>query len=193
MKKYIKYFKYVFKHKFWVMIACFDMWLYWQWIIHDWSKFLPSEFIPYARRWWEWDQSQESEIEYNKSRLKHINRNPHHWNHWIHFYDDWTIGIIEMPKKYVKEMLCDWWWVGRSFVKTEEDLERYSRCPRHEVYSWYYERKDNMQLHYKTRDYIESFLDRQKQFEFLNCVYMWCEIRFHKIYGVLADKKLWKN
>jgi hypothetical protein len=46
---YWKYFKYVVKHKWYVFVACCKQGIIWRGIIHDMSKFLPSEFIPYAR------------------------------------------------------------------------------------------------------------------------------------------------
>ena len=193
MKKYIKYFKYVFTHKYWVMVMCFDMWLYWQWIIHDWSKFLPNEYIPYTRWRGKWDKSNESELSYNKSWLKHINRNPHHWNHRVMFNDDWTTNCIEMPEKYVKEMLCDWRWVGRSFAHTDEEITRYKNFPRHEVYTRYSKRKDNMTLHINTRKYIEIFLDMKKHLEYVYSSIEWWGFEFKKAYWDLYNKTLWQN
>ena len=46
--KYIFYLGYLLKHKFYVFIECFKEGLYWVGLAHDFSKFLPSEFIPYA-------------------------------------------------------------------------------------------------------------------------------------------------
>ena len=46
---YLKYLWYLIKHKWYVGKFCLEYGLYWKAIIHDWSKFLPSEFIPYAR------------------------------------------------------------------------------------------------------------------------------------------------
>lgn len=46
--KNIKYLKYLLCHKWYVMIECFREGLIWQGLMHDLSKFLPSEFIPYA-------------------------------------------------------------------------------------------------------------------------------------------------
>lgn len=48
MRKYLKYFNYVFRHKWFVFVECFKFGLLWQGLIHDWSKFLPDEFIAYA-------------------------------------------------------------------------------------------------------------------------------------------------
>lgn len=44
----IKYLGYLLRHKWYVGIECFKRGLYWRGIKHDWSKFLPSEFVPYA-------------------------------------------------------------------------------------------------------------------------------------------------
>jgi hypothetical protein len=44
-----KYLAYLLRHRWFVMLACFREGLYWQGLIHDWSKFLPGEFLPYAR------------------------------------------------------------------------------------------------------------------------------------------------
>ena len=48
MNKHLKYMWYVIRHKYYVLIECFKVGLYWRGIMHDWSKFLPSELIPYA-------------------------------------------------------------------------------------------------------------------------------------------------
>ena len=47
--KYIKYLLYVIQHKYYVFIECWKDGLYWHGITHDLSKFMPSEFFPYAR------------------------------------------------------------------------------------------------------------------------------------------------
>lgn len=55
--KYLKYFWYVIRHKWYVMLACFERrnihnGMVWLGIIHDWSKFRPSEFFPYAEHFY---------------------------------------------------------------------------------------------------------------------------------------------
>lgn len=49
MKMYLKYLKSLLLHKWFVFLECRKLGIWWLGIIHDWSKFLPSEFIPYAR------------------------------------------------------------------------------------------------------------------------------------------------
>ena len=43
--------------------------------------------------------------------LHHIHNNPHHWQHWILHNDDMDEGIVvlDMPDRYILEMICDWW------------------------------------------------------------------------------------
>lgn len=48
MKKYFHYIWYVLRHKWFVLLECWRHGLYWRGIKHDWSKFLPSELIPYV-------------------------------------------------------------------------------------------------------------------------------------------------
>lgn len=152
IKWYIRYFKYVIKHKRFVWKQCFNMWLYRQGIIHDWSKFLPSEAIRYMRWFSMWDESVKEE--FDQARLKHIHRNPHHWQYRILREDNWSTKALEMPEKYVKEMLCDRRWVGRAFSK-----DWFSTNNWWEVKEWYWKNKDNMTLHDDARDYIDLFLN----------------------------------
>lgn len=49
MNKYIKYLLYVLEHKKNVFKTCWNKGLYLHAFTHDLSKFRPSEFIPYAR------------------------------------------------------------------------------------------------------------------------------------------------
>lgn len=49
MKAYLKYFLYILNHKLNVLIECWKEGLYIQGIVHDWSKFSPAEFFPYAK------------------------------------------------------------------------------------------------------------------------------------------------
>lgn len=48
MIKYLRNIKHVLKHKFFVLIECWKKGLYIQGIIHDLSKFSPTEFYAYS-------------------------------------------------------------------------------------------------------------------------------------------------
>jgi len=46
--KHLAYLRYVLRHKWFVLLACWRAGLYWRGIVHDWHKFLPSEWFPYV-------------------------------------------------------------------------------------------------------------------------------------------------
>lgn len=152
MNKYWKYFLYIIEHKINVGIECYKAKLFIHMITHDLSKFLPSEFIPYARffyetnRYKDYNKKDESNINFQKGWLFHQKRNKHHWNYWISVTRKNEIIPIPMPEKYIKQMICDWKGMSRRFKDTSLD---------------YYERnKENMILHQKTIDKVEELLKK---------------------------------
>ena len=52
MNKYFKYFHYIIRHKWFVFLECYKEGIIWRGITHDLSKFLPSEFFPYANHFY---------------------------------------------------------------------------------------------------------------------------------------------
>ena len=164
---YWRYLKYVLKHKWYVMMECFKMGLYWRGIMHDMSKFRPDEFIPYARYFYgdyePWDKvklhmpgpsyslSKEGVKEaFDAAWLKHQKRNPHHWQYWLLQNDTDGLQILEMPKKYALEMICD--WIGAGLAITGK----------RDVWEWYEKNKDNMQLHPVTIHRVDIIVELQK-------------------------------
>lgn len=161
--KYLKYLNYVIRHKWFVLLACFRRGLYWQGIIHDWSKFLPDEFFPYAEYFYGFKPSPELaeyarreglplpdreqvRMDFDHAWLRHIHRNPHHWQHWILREDGGSIKILKMPRRYRIEMECDWEGAGRAITGKTEFIQ------------WYLNNFEKMQLHPCTRrDVHHSF------------------------------------
>lgn len=159
IKWYIRYFTYVIRHKYFVACACFKMWLYRQWIVHDLSKFRPSEARWYMRYYSLNDANLLNEgamkIKFDLAWNYHQKRNKHHWQYWVLIENSWATIALDMPEKYIKEMLCDRWWVGRSFA---ENLSEYRQDYWHKVRSWYLSNYNMMLLSHKTREYVDSFL-----------------------------------
>ena len=96
MKKCVKmqtmYIFYLMRHKFWVMYFCFKHGLFWQGIVHDWDKLLPSMLYTYARHYPMIRRKRntdgcynplEAPPDYQRAMLEHFNRSKHHWQHWI--------------------------------------------------------------------------------------------------------------
>lgn len=114
----MRYFRYLLKHKWFVFLASFKVGLsLWRAIIHDWSKFLPSELPQYNRQFFGDGRNME---EYAIAWLHHQNLNAHHPEYWItrsdvrHMCTSAVGGCLPMPKTYVKEMLADWLGAGKA-------------------------------------------------------------------------------
>src|SRR5262245_10559087 len=102
MKRHIEYFKYVCRHKWFVFLACLQYKVpLWNAIIHDWTKFTPSEWGGYARNFFNSDGSRrnvrKSDGSYDPTKVSadflkawhhHESYNPHHWGYWITFSTD---------------------------------------------------------------------------------------------------------
>lgn len=86
MNKYWQHFKTITKHRHKVMWLCFRIRLYKQGLLHDLSKYSPTEFITSAKYY----QGTSSPIDaekkdkgYSLAWLHHRGHNPHHWEYWI--------------------------------------------------------------------------------------------------------------
>jgi len=79
----------------------------WRLLIHDWSKFLPSEYRTYKNRFTGKGYTQE---DWKKAWLHHIHFNPHHYQHWMLSGEP-----LPMPDVFIKEMVIDWIGAGREY------------------------------------------------------------------------------
>ena len=99
----------IIRHKWYVMIECFKVGLYWQGLTHDLSKIF-SEELMISIRYFDGKVSptiiERSTNGYSKIAMHHRGRNKHHFHYWIDF-DDGKIIPVRMPYKYVLEMVCD--------------------------------------------------------------------------------------
>ena len=96
MGRHWQYLKYVVVHKYWVFLAGWELGIPWLALLHDNSKFLPDEWMPYACHFYEPDgsrktrraadgfyQDQADDDAFDWAWLKHIKRNKHHPQHWV--------------------------------------------------------------------------------------------------------------
>lgn len=142
---YWKYLKYVIKHKWYVGKECFKCGLYWRGIVHDLSKFLPSEFIPYARYFYG-DKNMKTSKDFDFAWLLHQKRNDHHWQWWYLVMDEDKNVCIQMTDDALIEMICDWRGVGKALTGKDNSLK------------WYKEKHDRMLLNCVTRMNAEYIL-----------------------------------
>jgi hypothetical protein len=154
MNKHLRYLSYVLRHKFFVFIECvkLDPRLFWRGLIHDLSKFSPTEWFPYVEHFYgEKKSPRDSTGAYNplavggsfdRAWLSHQHHNDHHWQYHILRGDSHGERIMHMPLLAMKEMLADWRCAGRAQGKPD-------------VRAWYEKNKDKMDLHPHTRRWIE--------------------------------------
>lgn len=133
MKTYIKYLKYLLRHKRNVFKICVKRGMYLHAITHDLSKFRPKEFIPYARKFYGayptrciqanliWSKykgyyKEEVEADFLLAWEEHFLKNKHHEEHWI-------VGGIprQIPEKHIDEMIVDWMAMGIEFGDTAQE------------------------------------------------------------------------
>jgi hypothetical protein len=108
-------FLYILNHKLNVLVECWKEGLYIQGIIHDWSKFSPTEFFPYAKKFfYSGEKSPNDELKWKYAWLHHQHKNKHHWEYWV---VDPNKQAFPMPKKYLIEMVCDWRSFSRKWGK----------------------------------------------------------------------------
>lgn len=143
MSKHFKYLWYILRHKWFVFVACFKLNTpLWAAIIHDWQKFTPTEWKPYAWSFygpWSYKERPKWLVEsFDRAWLHHIHYGPHHWEYWI--LDN---KPLEMPDRYRREMLADWRGAGRAITGSDNTKE------------WHKENRDKIKLHPQTREWIE--------------------------------------
>ena len=107
------HFKTITTHKLMVMKYCFRIGLYKQGLLHDLSKYTPTEFLAGCRYYQGNRSPNNAEREatgVSRSWLHHKGRNKHHFEYWIDYGlspCETVITGMEMPKKYVAEMIMD--------------------------------------------------------------------------------------
>lgn len=113
-----KHFCTITRHKMLVMKGCFQVGLYRQGLLHDLSKYGPTEFLvgcKYYRGYMSPNNAEREDKGYSSAWLHHKGRNKHHLEYWIDY------GVpkpgetgkrpgmcgMKMPIKYVVEMFID--------------------------------------------------------------------------------------
>jgi len=105
---YWKYFVSLMRHKKFVFLfgKTFGVSL-WLRITHDLNKFKPGQFIPYARFFYG-KSTHQVKRNFNNAWNDHLRTNKHHWQYWTVLEDDGLMTALDMPEKYLREMICDW-------------------------------------------------------------------------------------
>ena len=150
---YIKHFKTICKHRYIVFQECRKCGLFWRGLVHDLSKFSPTEFISSAKHF----QGNRSPIDAEKEELgyslawnHHKGHNPHHWEYWIDFDNKGNVVPQKIPYKYVVEMVCDWIAAGKVYSNNQ--------WTQSSPFDYYFKVKNMRHFHQDTEYLIVVFL-----------------------------------
>ena len=162
----IKYIKNLIRHKWFVFLEACNLGIPFLGIIHDISKFMPDEFIPYSKYDFSKFNNNPPELQnaFDKAWLKHQKRNKHHWQYWLLMNDSGWAGKryetnleppvfvkqvvpLEMPHRYVLEMVADWRGAGRAYGNPD-------------TMQWFINNRDKIVLHPETESKVLSLLEK---------------------------------
>ncbi len=111
LKGTIGHFRTITKHRHKVIYHCFRVGIPWRGLMHDLSKYSPTEFWEGAKYYQGTRSPNEAAREahgHSKAWLHHQGRNRHHFEYWYE-YKQGTHGRVpvKMPFVFVLEMFCD--------------------------------------------------------------------------------------
>ena len=94
-------------HKVLVLRHCFRVGLYWQGLVHDLSKYSPTEF-KVGVQYYQGDRSpntaERAELGYSTAWLHHKGRNKHHYEYWIDMREKPDVFMRKYTYHYPKEL-----------------------------------------------------------------------------------------
>lgn len=158
MRKVIGHYKTITNHRRLVRQGCFAVGLYRQGLLHDLSKFSPTEFIPSCKYYEEGKRSPNVAEREAAGRslawMHHKGRNKHHLEYWIDYPVDKKEGFpmvgVRMPVNYVVEMFCD----RVAACKNYQGEEYTTKSP----LAYYEQGRAKLLLHKKTAKQLEILL-----------------------------------
>jgi hypothetical protein len=148
--------KYLVRHKWYVLRAGLKYRVWWhQLVLHDWSKLTPSEWSGYANYFFNRDPKLKLFAEADQDTQKqafyaawnaHQKRNKHHWNYWVSLGDGGKTTVLEMPERFVREMVADWAGASMAIRGFDDSI------------NWYHVNRELIMLHPKTRQLVEKLI-----------------------------------
>ena len=155
--KWLEHFKLVCHHRRLVRQGCFKLGLYRQGLMHDLSKFSPTEFrvgAKYFQGYRSPNDAERAETGISRSWLHHKGRNRHHFEYWVDYIigpdGKVSMGGCKMPVEYVAEMFCDRIAACRIY-----NGEKYTNA---DPYDYYVRSIPHLLLHPETAALLEKML-----------------------------------
>lgn len=153
---FFRHLRTVNRHRRQVRKLCFKCGLIKQGLFHDLSKYSRAEFNA-GVKYYQGNRSPQAKerkaLGYSAAWLHHKGRNKHHFEYWTDFADGKKV-YVEMPAKYLAEMVCDRIAASKIYLK-----DAYTDASPLE----YFETKtDREGMHPKTAEKLEYFLKMLK-------------------------------
>ena len=151
-----KHFKTITHHRILVCKGCFKIGLYWQGLMHDMSKYSPTEFkvgLKYYQGTRSPNNAEREAKGYSSAWLHHKGRNKHHYEYWIDYSSRVPGGMlpVPMPRKYIAEMIMD--RIAACKVYNGDNYTNTSAL------DYYKLGLDPAPMHDETRKWLEFFLN----------------------------------
>ncbi len=153
-KNFFGHLKTVTQHRRLVRKYCFRLGLYRQGLMHDLSKFSPTEFragIKYYTGKKSPNAGEREEYGFSPAWMHHKGRNRHHFEYWTDYVgpDKELVGV-PMPPKYFAEMFCDRIAASRIYNSDNytDDMPL----------EYFYRTKEYRLMHKDTRETLEMLL-----------------------------------
>ena len=116
LKSFFGHLKVVNKHRFKVFLLCCKAGIPFQGLVHDLSKYSPTEFLEGAK-YFQGDYSPivncKRDKGYSEAWLHHKGRNKHHYEYWYDYVA--YVKAPPMPYKYFVELVCDCLAAGMTY------------------------------------------------------------------------------
>lgn len=190
MMRHLKYLSYVLRHKWFVLVAGISQRVPLLILIfHDWDKFLPDEWMPYARTFYKPNGSKQYEetAEFAYAWMLHQHRNKHHWQHHLKLNGVplpqtdmlvWDRGVAQRVVQ--RNSGGQSWFEVRDVTDIKIEPDPMPDVYRREMladwlgagraqgkpktWEWYEANKGKMILHPETRAWIEARLAELKEY-----------------------------
>lgn len=153
MNKFLGHLKTVNTHKWWVFYYSCKAGIPFRGLVHDLSKFHPTEFFESVKYW----SGTRSPIDackedkgWSKAWMHHKGINKHHYEYWIDNFDKGGNPIC-MPYKETVEMLCDYIAAGRAYSGSDFTYEG-------ELAWWRNKKKNPLAMHPVQKQFITMAL-----------------------------------
>lgn len=150
---FFKHLKTVIRHRRAVRKLCFKCGLIHQGLTHDLSKFSRAEFKA-GVKYYQGNRSPQAKerevLGFSAAWLHHKGRNKHHAEYWTDSGGVGAMTPVEMPAKYLAEMVCD--RIAASKIYKGKSYN--DGCP----LEYFQSRRDRVVMHPATSEKLEYFL-----------------------------------